>query len=603
MKFSTQADKAIKTAKKISKELGHGYVGTEHLLYGLLKAEDSIAYHVLNEESISDKDVLDLISELMHSEGSTAVKDRDGYTPKLTMLFNLAEDQARISNSEEIGTEHLLLAMFQCRDCAALRILNSFGANEGRIFQGLISSMGENGKKYSKALASVLQNKNQGGEASLLAQFSRDMTEPSVAPLSDVPEFTSLLIKFRNPFIGMLAGMLLTAIIQSSSASVGILQALCSTGAVSYSVALPIIMGQNIGTCVTTLISAVGAKKNAKRAAFIHLYFNVVGTLVFMIGFYALNAVMNFAFFDQSANAFGIALTHSCFNVIATVIWIPFHKLLVKLASATVKGQDPDDESQFTKELAMLDERFFERPTFAVAQTVNVANKMADLARECLILSGDVIKGKYNQDKIDKVIALERAVDKYEDKLGTYLVQLSSKPLNQADSETITEIFQCIGSFERISDHARNMIEVKEIMQEKELVFTDKANSEIEKYVTAVQDIVDMTIKAYIARDDNELRKVEAFEEAIDNIDRKAKKHHIKRLQKGKCAIANSIVIEDLYINLERVADHCSNVAATMIQVNEDDALENHVFVNALKAEEQGEFKAAVKEYTKKYSI
>lgn len=177
MKFSTQADKAIKTAKKISKELGHGYVGTEHLLYGLLKAEDSIAYHVLNEESISDKDVLDLISELMHSEGSTAVKDRDGYTPKLTMLFNLAEDQARISNSEEIGTEHLLLAMFQCRDCAALRILNSFGANEGRIFQGLISSMGENGKKYSKALASVLQNKNQGGEASLLAQFSRDMTE------------------------------------------------------------------------------------------------------------------------------------------------------------------------------------------------------------------------------------------------------------------------------------------------------------------------------------------------------------------------------------------------------------------------------------------
>ena len=433
--------------------------------------------------------------------------------------------------------------------------------------------------------------------------FGMTTMTTSVAPLSDVPEFTSLLIKFRNPFIGMLAGMLLTAIIQSSSASVGILQALCSTGAVSYSVALPIIMGQNIGTCVTTLISAVGAKKNAKRAAFIHLYFNVVGTLVFMIGFYALNAVMNFAFFDQSANAFGIALTHSCFNVIATVIWIPFHKLLVKLASATVKGQDPDDESQFTKELAMLDERFFERPTFAVAQTVNVANKMADLARECLILSGDVIKGKYNQDKIDKVIALERAVDKYEDKLGTYLVQLSSKPLNQADSETITEIFQCIGSFERISDHARNMIEVKEIMQEKELVFTDKANSEIEKYVTAVQDIVDMTIKAYIARDDNELRKVEAFEEAIDNIDRKAKKHHIKRLQKGKCAIANSIVIEDLYINLERVADHCSNVAATMIQVNEDDALENHVFVNALKAEEQGEFKAAVKEYTKKYSI
>jgi phosphate:Na+ symporter len=251
----------------------------------------------------------------------------------------------------------------------------------------------------------------------------------------------------------------------------------------------------------------------------------------------------------------------------------------------------------------MLDERFFERPTFAVAQVVKVANRMAELSKECLVLAGEVLIGKYNREKIDQVIGIERSIDKYEDKLGSYLVQLSSKSLNQQDSETLSQIFECIGSFERISDHARNIAELKEVMNEKELQFTDKANSEIEKYVTAVSDIVTMTVDAYVAKDEAKLHEIEAFEEAIDNIDRKAKKHHIKRLQKGKCAIANSVIIEDLYINLERIADHCSNVAATMIQVNEDDALENHVYVNALKAGEATDFKAAVKEYTKKYSL
>lgn len=433
--------------------------------------------------------------------------------------------------------------------------------------------------------------------------FGMSTMTTSVAPLSNVPEFTNLLIKFRNPLLGLLAGLVLTAIIQSSSASVGILQALCATGAVTYSVAFPIIMGQNIGTCVTTLISAIGAKKNAKRAAFIHLYFNVVGTIVFMIGFYAINALIGFSFFNDRANAFGIALTHSCFNIITTIVWIPFNKLLVKLAAASVKGQDLDDESQYTKELNMLDERFFERPTFAVAQVIKVTNRMAELSKECLVLAGEVLIGKYNREKIDQVIGIERSIDKYEDKLGSYLVQLSSKSLNQQDSETLSQIFECIGSFERISDHARNIVELKEVMNEKELQFTDKANSEIEKYVTAVSDIVTMTVDAYVAKDDAKLHEIEAFEEAIDNIDRKAKKHHIKRLQKGKCAIANSVIIEDLYINLERIADHCSNVAATMIQVSEDDALENHVYVNALKAGEATDFKAAVKEYTKKYSL
>ena len=447
------------------------------------------------------------------------------------------------------------------------------------------------------------QKKHDVGQIFLgfaVLMFGMSTMTTSVAPLSDVPEFTNLLIKFRNPLLGMLAGMILTAAIQSSSASVGILQALCSTGAVTYSVAFPIIMGQNIGTCVTTLISAIGAKKNAKRAAFIHLYFNLVGTIVFLIVFYTVNAFIQFPFFNQRANAFGIALTHSFFNIITTIVWIPFNKLLVKLATISV---DLDDESQYTRELNMLDSRFFERPSFAVAQAVNVCNRMAELSKECLVLAGDVMVKKYNKEKIEQVIGIERSIDKYEDSLGSYLVQLSGKPLSQEDSETVTQLFQCMGSFERISDHARNIVEIKEVMHDKELAFTDKANSEIEKYVNAVQDIVSMTVDAYVKRDKVVLHRIEAFEEVIDNIDRKAKKHHIKRLQKGKCAIANSVVIEDLYINLERIADHCSNVAATMIQVNEDDALENHVYVNALKAGEPAEFKAAVKEYTKKYSL
>jgi phosphate:Na+ symporter len=361
-------------------------------------------------------------------------------------------------------------------------------------------------------------------------------------------------------------------------------------------------MGQNIGTCITTLISAIGAKKNAKRAAFIHLYFNMIGTVVFMAAFYIINAVIGFSFFDERANAVGIAIVHSTFNIVTTILWIPFNKVLVKLATMTVAGTDESDESEYTKELGMLDERFLERPAFAVAQTVTVSNRMAQLTDQCLSMAASTLL-KYDADAMAKVIALETAIDKYEDRLGTYLVKLSGKPLNSEDSETVSRIFQCISNFERISDHARNISECSEDIYEKKLKFSDKAETEITTYLNAVSAIVSLTLDAYISNDIEKAKRIEPFEEAIDILNAKAKKHHIKRLQKGKCNIENSVVIEDLYINLERVADHCSNVGATMIQVNEDDSLENHVYKDSFRSKDTPEFEFAVSEYSKQYSI
>ena len=432
--------------------------------------------------------------------------------------------------------------------------------------------------------------------------FGMDTMTTSVAPLSHVPEFANLLLLFKNPMLGLLAGLVLTAAIQSSSASVGILQALCSTGAVTYSVAVPIIMGQNIGTCVTTLISAIGAKKNAKRAAFIHLYFNLIGTIIFMAAFYIINAVIGFSFFDERANAVGIAIVHSTFNIVTTILWIPFNKFLVELATITVAGTDEADESEYTKELGMLDERFMEQPSFAVAQSVTVSNRMAVLTNKCLSIATSTLLN-FNVDAVANVISLETAIDKYEDRLGTYLVKLSGKSLNAEDNDTVSKIMQSINNFERISDHARNIAECSEDINNKKLKFSDKAKSEIGTYLNAVTDIVALTTDAYINGDINKAKRIEPFEESIDILNAKAKKHHIKRLQKGKCNIENSVVIEDLYINLERVADHCSNVGATMIQVNEDESIENHVYKDSFRIENTPEFEFAVSEYSKTYSI
>lgn len=433
--------------------------------------------------------------------------------------------------------------------------------------------------------------------------FGMDTMSNAVKPLADVPEFTGILTMFSNPLLGMIAGAVLTAVIQSSSASVGILQALCATGSVTFGTALPIIMGQNIGTCITALISAIGAKKNAKRAAFVHLYFNVIGTVLFMIVFYTLNAFLHFSFLGQATNAAGVAVIHSIFNVIATICLLPFHRLLEKLATITVRGNDEDDEELegLPTELALLDERFLEKPAFAVGHCVTVARKMAELTEESLVLATDLLD-HYDKKTAKRVAALESQIDTFEDMLGTYMIKLSSKPLSVADNQTISTILHCSGNFERISDHAMNICETAQEMQKKELVFSEKACAELQTYIQALRKIVSMTMQAFNTDDYDLAKHVEPLEDVIDGINSKAKKHHIKRLQKGKCTIALSVPFEDLLTNFERVSDHCSNVAVCMIQTK-DDVYDTHEYLDTLKENNTPEFRAMYEEYKEKYGL
>ncbi len=433
--------------------------------------------------------------------------------------------------------------------------------------------------------------------------FGMDTMSNAVKPLADVPEFTGILTMFSNPLLGMLAGAILTAVIQSSSASVGILQALCATGSVTFGTALPIIMGQNIGTCITALISAIGAKKNAKRAAFVHLYFNIIGTVLFMIVFYTLNAFLHFAFLGQATNAAGVAVIHSVFNVIATVCLLPFHRLLEKLATITVRGNDEDEEEMegLPTELALLDERFLEKPAFAVGHCVTVARKMAELTEESLVLATNLLD-HYDKKTAKRVAVLESQIDTFEDMLGTYMIKLSSKPLSVADNQTITTILHCSGNFERISDHAMNICETAQEMHKKELVFSEKASAELQTYTQALRKIVSMTMQAFNTDDYDLAKHVEPLEDVIDGINSKAKKHHIKRLQKGKCTIALSVPFEDLLTNFERVSDHCSNVAVCMIQTK-DDVYDTHEYLDTLKENNTPEFRAMYEEYKEKYGL
>lgn len=433
--------------------------------------------------------------------------------------------------------------------------------------------------------------------------FGMDTMSNAVKPLADVPEFTGILTMFSNPLLGMLAGAILTAVIQSSSASVGILQALCATGSVTFGTALPIIMGQNIGTCITALISAIGAKKNAKRAAFVHLYFNIIGTVLFMIVFYTLNAFLHFAFLGQATNAAGVAVIHSVFNVIATICLLPFHRLLEKLATITVRGNDEDEEEMegLPTELALLDERFLEKPAFAVGHCVTVARKMAEVTEESLVLATNLLD-HYDKKTAKRVAVLESQIDTFEDMLGTYMIKLSSKPLSVADNQTITTILHCSGNFERISDHAMNICEIAQEMHKKELVFSEKASAELQTYIQALRKIVSMTMQAFNTDDYDLAKHVEPLEDVIDGINSKAKKHHIKRLQKGKCTIALSVPFEDLLTNFERVSDHCSNVAVCMIQTK-DDVYDTHEYLDTLKENNTPEFRAMYKEYKEKYGL
>ncbi len=432
--------------------------------------------------------------------------------------------------------------------------------------------------------------------------FGMDTMSNAVEGLKDVPEFTSLLLKFSNPILGMIAGLVLTAVIQSSSASVGILQALCITGAVPFSSALPIIMGQNIGTCVTALLSAIGASKNAKRASLIHLYFNLIGTIVFMVGFYAINAVVPFAFLEEAATPVGIATLHSIFNITATVLWLPFSKLLVKLATISVKEDEVQVEiSAEEKVLHLLDARFLDTPSVAVEQSRNVAVIMAGLAEEAMNLSMELLVS-YDTEKAKRVVELESTVDRFEDELGSYLVKLSSKNLSEKDNHVLNTLLHCIGDFERISDHARNIKEAAEEMYNKELQFSDKAQEELTVMQKAIHDILNVTILSFNEEDLKLATQVEPLEEVIDELSMDMKQRHIKRLRKGKCTIELGFILADISTNFERVSDHCSNIAVCLLEVSADE-FDTHAYLGELKQEDNIDFRGKVMAYRERYRL
>ena len=432
-----------------------------------------------------------------------------------------------------------------------------------------------------------------------ILMFGMESMSSSVSGLSENENFVSLMTAFSNPVLGLIVGAVLTAIIQSSSASVGILQALCMTGVINYSTAIPIIMGQNIGTCVTAIISAVGANKNAKRAALIHLYFNLIGTTLFMIVFYSLNAFLDFAFLDDTANAAGIAVIHSCFNIAATIVLFPFANGLVKLAELSIpegKGNGKDEIDNI-----YIDDRFLERPAFAMELCRTKAREMAVKTKDAINLAlEDLIN--YDHEKSLEVKRLEAVVDKYEDVIGSYLVKLSGKNLSADDSRSLSIILHSISDLERISDHALDVSKAAEKINTKGLAFTKNAKIEVETLCRAVSDICNMTIDGFCNEDTQKEMHVEPLEEVIDTLSKKIKKNHIKRLQKGKCSIDMGFILEDILIGLERVSDHCSNIAVEMITINDND-YNTHEYFNSFSNEDQKAFDDEYEHLLETYSI
>ena len=430
--------------------------------------------------------------------------------------------------------------------------------------------------------------------------FGMDTMSGAVKPLADVPEFTSLFTKFSNPILGLLIGALVTAVIQSSSASVGILQALCVTGAIRFGNAFPIIMGQNIGTCITAIISSIGAGRDAKRAAAVHLYFNLIGTIIFMVVFYSLNAVLNFTFLDDTINAAGIATIHTTFNIATTVLLLPFGNMLEKLAVKTIKDKNIP-ETELEKSLQLLDDRFLDSPGYAIMQCQKAVIKMSELAKTAVYKALGLIEN-YDEATADRVIEIEDEVDKFEDRLGSYLVQISGKNLSIEEGHTVSMLLHSLNDFERISDHAVNILEAAKELNDKGISFSEKGLNEIRVYSDAVKEILDITMKAFENMDKGIAITVEPLEDVIDDLNIVIKEKHIKRLRTGECTTELGFILSDLTTSFERVADHCSNIAIYVMQADQEE-MDTHNFLLQHGMEGNKDFQQRYIEYKKKYTI
>ena len=424
--------------------------------------------------------------------------------------------------------------------------------------------------------------------------FGMDAMSDAVAGLAQVPEFQNLFLLFTNPLLGVLVGALVTAIIQSSSASVGILQALSVTGAVSYSAAIPIIMGQNIGTCVTALLSSIGATKNAKRASLIHLIFNFLGTAIWLTVFVIVSNLLKPVILSESATYFGIAVCHSLFNILCTVVLLPASSLLEKIAYKLVPEGDAPEK------VVELDERLLATPAIAIEQSCHLAAKMAVEAVESFRLSIKAI-GEYTPELAERVRTIEGDTDHYEDVLGTYLTKLSKSQVSDEDSATVTKLLKAIGDFERISDHAVNVVEAAEELREKDIEFSAAARAELGVLSAALEEILALTESAFVNNDLGVAYDVEPLEEVVDDIKNALRNNHIVRLQDGSCTVETGFVWSDLLTNFERVSDHCSNIAVGLIDEREQ-TMNAHEAVKSLK-EGNSHYNEKYEEYSKKYSI
>ena len=416
----------------------------------------------------------------------------------------------------------------------------------------------------------------------------------AVSGLRNVPEFQNILVMFSNPVLGVFAGALLTAIIQSSSASVGILQALASTGQITYATAVPIIMGQNIGTCVTAMISSVGTNKNARRTAVVHLLFNIIGTAVWLAVFCAVKALFDLPVIQQSANQLGIAIVHTAFNVLCTALLLPMSGLLEKIACLIVRD---DAREEGTDE---LDERLMAAPAVAIAQCRKVVDRMAQISVDALKASLEMLD-EYDGKTADRIREDEDRTDRYEDLLGDYLVRLNNHALSNEDRQESAELLHLIGDFERISDHAVNILESAEEMREKHIRFSDAAQRELKIMRSAVCEILDLALEAYRNNDPRTAKQVEPLEEVVDTLKEQLRMRHILRLQNGVCTIELGFVWADLLTNLERVADHCSNIAGRVIE-SRNASIDLHAYLDNVKIGNQ-KFAEEYNAYAKKYAL
>ena len=426
-----------------------------------------------------------------------------------------------------------------------------------------------------------------------ILMYGMELMKDAVSPLADMPEFSSLLTAFNNPLLGVLVGAVFTGVIQSSAASVGILQALALTGSITYGMAIPIIMGQNIGTCVTALISSIGVNRNAKRVAVIHISFNVIGSAVCLLLFYGGDMIFHFSFLSYTVGALGIAVSHTVFNVFTTMLLLPFARQLEKLARRMIQGENKAEE------FAFLDPRLLHTPGVAISECVAMCGRMGELAKENVRLALRQLDD-YSASRETEILSNEDKLDIYEDRLGSYLVEISQHGVSMDDIRTVSRLLHAIGDFERIGDHSLNLQESAQELHEKGLQFSEVANAELGVLLRAMDAILEKSFAGFQDDSVEEAVEVEPLEETIDRLIEELRMRHIHRLQSGTCTIQLGFVYNDLLTNLERIGDHCSNIAVSVLE-ERDEKLDRHSYINELK--DEGAFNRLLKENLEKYRL